>query len=206
MKVIGIVGGIGAGKSTVAALFGKLTSLHTISADLIGHEILLKEGSAYQKVISQFGTDFLDENKEIIRKKLGEKVFASPEALKQLNAITHPLIEAEIKRRIACYEAATPDGLVILEAALLIESGLDALTDAVVGVYADEQLRVERVKLRDALTAEAVWKRITAQKKWEELEKVSDYIIDNSLSLEATEKQVKEVLAQIKQKVKGGKK
>lgn len=194
MKVIGIVGGIGAGKTTVAAQLTKLIPIEIIEADTIGHEILLKGQAAYEPVLAAFGPSILDEQNEIVRKKLGAMVFSDPRKLQILNEITHPLIREEIERRIAWFKIVAPTHHILLEAALLIESGLIELVDTVIAVYAEENIRVERVVKREGLPAQAVIDRIKVQKKWEDFKEVSDFVVDNSISLEHTKMQLQEIL------------
>lgn len=197
MKVIGIVGGIGAGKSTVVALMNEIKPMTIISADLIGHEILLKGEPAYKLILQNFGQDILDDSGEIIRAKLGQMVFGDEEKLARLNAITHPIISEHIKEYIAAAKKTAPNRHIILEAALLLESGLVDLTDAVIAVYADRDLRMNRVLKRENLERDHILKRMAAQKEWEELKVAADYIIDNSFSLEITKAQIQQLLIQL---------
>lgn len=197
MKVIGIVGGMGAGKSTVITLLSELQPVSYISADLIGHEILLKGHLAYEPIIEAFGTSILDEQGEIIRKKLGMLVFGNEEKVKRLNEITHPLITQCVKQQIEQAKKNRPGQHIILEAALLLESGLVDLTDFVVAVYADPDMRLKRVMAREGLEPEQILKRFKAQKEWEELKAAADYVIDNSVSLENTKEQIKTFLQKI---------
>lgn len=197
MKVIGIVGGIGAGKSTIVALMNELQPMSIISADLIGHEILLKGQSAYKPIVDSFGDTILDASGEIVRQKLAQDIFGDPTKVARLNAITHPIIINRIKERIKEAQISAPGQHIILEAALLLESGLIDLTDVVIAVYADVDLRIKRVIERENLDSEHILKRIKAQKQWEELKAVADYVIDNSHSLEITRAQVQQVLTQL---------
>lgn len=197
MQTIGIVGGIGAGKSTVVSLLKELRKCFVIGADEIGHRILLPGDLAYDKVVEAFGKEILDESGHIIRRKLGDIVFSDPSKLQMLNEITHPIIYKEIEDLVKqCKEKKEWD-LVIIDAALLIEVGLVPLTDYVVAVYADEQVRIERLMQRDHFTKEQVLKRINKQKKWEELEKVADFIIPNNLTRQDTKEEVKKMLEQL---------
>ncbi|MEG0579049.1 MAG: dephospho-CoA kinase, partial [Niameybacter sp.] len=95
MQTIGIVGGIGAGKSTVVSLLCELRKCFVIGADEIGHKILLKDDLAYDQVVKVFGQDILDEEGNIVRRKLGAIVFSDRTKLEQLNQITHPIIFRE---------------------------------------------------------------------------------------------------------------
>lgn len=199
MKVIGIVGGMGAGKSTVIALWNEMHPISCISADVIGHDILLKGNPAYEPIIEAFGTAILDETGEIVRKKLGECAFKTLKSVQKLNAITHPLIIEEVTRQIKEAKMTKPSQHIILEAALLIESGLVSLTDCVIAVYADTESRLKRIVKREGLTEEHILKRFKAQKEWKELEASADYIIDNSISLDYTREQIDRILEQMNQ-------
>lgn len=203
MKVIGIVGGIGAGKSTVVALMNEIKPIHSISADLIGHEILRKGQKGYRPVIEAFGESILDESGEIVRERLAKMVFGNPGRLEKLNAITHPLITEIIKERIVSYQQIAPSQHIVLEAALLIESGLIQLTDVVIAVYAEVSERTKRVMMRDGIDETQMIRRLKAQKEWEEIERVADYIIDNSISLEATKMQIQQILIALEEEEMG---
>lgn len=194
MKVIGIVGGIGAGKSTVVALMNEIKPIHVISADLIGHEILRKGQRGYEPVVDAFGESILNEEGEIVRALLGQMVFGSSERLQKLNKITHPIITEVIKERISYYKQTSPGQHIVLEAALLIESGLIHLTDKVIAVYAEVGERTKRVIKRDGIDEAQIKHRLQAQKDWSEIARVADYIIDNSISLEATKTQIEQIL------------
>lgn len=194
MKIIGIVGGIGAGKTTVVSILKDLVPSYVIGADEIGHGLLLKDGKAYEAVINAFGTTILDEDLNIVRSQLAPIVFSSSEALQKLNGITHPLIHEEVKKEIEVARTAQRYDLVIIDAALLIEIGLTQLTDYVIGVYADEAIRIERIMKREGYTREETIARINKQKKWQELEKVIHYTVDNSKSYDSTVEQIKGIL------------
>lgn len=197
MQTLGIVGGIGAGKSSVVSLLCELKKCFVIGADELGHRILLKGDLAYDKVIETFGESILDENRQIVRRRLGEIVFSDTKKLSQLNAITHPIIYNEIKNQVERCKQEGEWDFVIIDAALLIEIGLIPLTDKVIGVFSDQETRIERLMSRDHFTKEQVLERINKQKKWEELEKVSHYIIDNRFTRENTKEQLKALLENV---------
>ncbi|MGL5675707.1 MAG: dephospho-CoA kinase [Cellulosilyticaceae bacterium] len=194
MKRLGIVGGIGAGKTTVVTILQELVPCYVIGADEIGHTLLLKHGGAYEAVIEVFGEGILDEERNIVRSRLAAIVFSDRAQLDRLNQITHPLIHQEVERQIADMKATGQYNYIIIDAALLIEIGLVRLTDVVLGVFATEKVRVERVMARDQVTEEAAMARIKKQKTWEELEKVVDYVINNDESYDSTMQQLKGIL------------
>lgn len=191
MKVIGIVGGMGAGKSTVTRMMNEIEPVAFIDADQIGHDILLKGHEAYDAVIHYFDREILDEKGEIVRRLLGNVVFADPKKVQVLNEITHPIITKLIKEQIARYKETQPTKHIILEAALLLESGLVDLTDVVVAIYAKKEIRLERVRLRDGLEDKQILERFARQKKWQEIEAAADFVIDNGISIENTKAQIK---------------
>lgn len=198
MKILGIVGGIGAGKTTVVSILTELTPCYIIGADEIGHRILLKGGKAYTPVIQAFGEGILDDEGNIVRARLGSIVFADRSKLDVLNSMTHPLIHEEVQRLIDECKAQKQHEIIVVDAALLIEIGLVKLTDQVLAVYADEATRIERIMKREAFTRLQATERINKQKKWEELEKVAHYVIDNSLSYEQTREQVVALLEKLR--------
>lgn len=194
MKILGIVGGIGAGKTTVVSILKELASSYVVGADEIGHQLLLKEGKAYHQVIETFGKAILDEEENIVRSKLARIVFSDCNALQKLNQMTHPLIYNEVDCEI---QKATDTGkyeLIIIDAALLIEIGLVDLVDYVIGVYAEDEIRIGRIMKREGYTREEALARIKKQKTWKQLEEVIDYTIDNSESYDNTVEQMKGIL------------
>jgi dephospho-CoA kinase len=196
MKILGIVGGIGAGKSTVVNLIEELANVYTIDADKIGHSLLLPDGKAYEKVKQAFGNEVLDSNGYILRPKLGKIVFSDKQALETLNAITHPLILETVKDIIISCQADKKWAFILIDAALLIEIGLVQLVDEVIGVYANEEERLARIVKRDRCSIEDALKRISVQKKWEELKQICTVVIDNSFTYEATKQQIEACLKQ----------
>ncbi|OON98494.1 MAG: dephospho-CoA kinase [Epulopiscium sp. Nele67-Bin004] len=191
--VFGIVGGIGAGKSFVSQLIGEMGSAKIIDTDKIGHQILLKDGEAYAKIVDIFGESILDTDKQIVRQKLATIAFSNPQNVKLLNDITHPIIYNIVQTQIK----QSPEKLILVEAPLLIESGLINIVDKVIAVYADEDIRIERVIKRSGYTYDEAKARINNQKPWSELEKVGDIIINNSGGINDTKEQVSKLLKEV---------
>ena len=183
MRRIGLTGGIGSGKSTVARLLEELGA-EVIDADRVGHEIYLPGTPGWSRVVEAFGREIVAADGSIDRKKLGAIVFASPEALRRLNGIVHPLIAEEVRARA---ERAKADGrarAVVVEAAVLLEAGWDALVDEVWVVVATPDLAAERVVRDRGLAADEVRRRIRSQISDEERTAAADCVIRNTGSLE----------------------
>ena len=197
MKVIGIVGGMGAGKTTVVSLIKEFKKCFIISCDQIGHDLLVKGHEGYEKVIEAFGVNILSENGDIVRARLGELVFKNQDKLQLLNGITHPLIYKETKRQIESCKNKNDVSFIIIDAALLIEMGLVSLTDKVIAVYADDEVRINRIISRQRLTRDQVQERFKVQKKWEEFKSIAHEVIDTSSGLEYTKEQIKDLIVRL---------
>ena len=193
MKVIGLTGGTGSGKSVVSRSL-KDAGAVIVDADRIAHEIILKGEPAYHEIIAYYGTGILDAEGNIIRKKLGEIVFNNKEKLAFLNQCTHNYITAEVKRQIAAAKEEGTAKAIIIDAPLLLEAGLETVCDLVWVVYADPEVRAQRVMVRDGITYELAKARISNQKTWEEYKAVANAVIDNSKDLAHLEDQLTELL------------
>lgn len=196
MVLIGLTGGIASGKSTVARLLERRGAT-IIDADRIGHEVL-KVPAAHDQIVARFGEGILGTDGIIDRAKLGAVVFADPAARKDLEAITHPLISAEIARRIA--ELASTDRVVILDAALLVEAfdprrdlGLDRLV--VVSAFPEEQL--ERMVRDRGMVEEDARARMAAQAPAERKLAMADIVIHNRGTIAQLEESVETLWQQI---------
>ena len=140
MFLVGLTGGIASGKSTVSSML-KGKGAYIIDADLIGHEVIRRGGEGYRALVSEFGLGILGEDGEIDRGRLSSTVFGDPERVSRLNAITHPLIGQEIFTRLNRFrKEGGEDGIAVLDAALLVESGGRDLVDMLVVVAAPLEL------------------------------------------------------------------
>ena len=200
MKVIGIVGGIGTGKSTVVQLLRELTNAYVINADHIGHLILKKGEAGYTPVLEAFGDGITGEDGEINRQELGKIVFSDPNKLKELNKISHPLIYNKAKEEINYASKKEKYDYIIIDAALLIEIGLIELVDEVWGVYTSPCTQIKRIMLRNGVSEEEAKKRISSQLPWSEIKKVTHVEINNDTTIKSTKEQIEKL---IKQKLKG---
>ena len=193
MKVIGLTGGTGSGKSVVSKSLAEAGAV-IVDADKIAHEIILKGEPAHQEIIEYYGTGILDEEGNIIRKKLGEIVFNDKEKLAFLNQCTHKYITAEVKKQIAEAKEEGTATAIIVDAPLLLEAKLETVCDLVWVVYAEPEVRAQRVMARDGITYELAKARIANQKSWEEYKAAADAVIDNSKDLSYLEGQLNEIL------------
>ena len=193
MKVIGLTGGTGSGKSVVSKALAAAGAV-IVDADKIAHDIILKGEPAYQEIIAYYGTDILDTEGNIIPKKLGEIVFNDKEKLAFLNQCTHKYITAEVKRQIAEAKETGTATAIVVDAPLLLEAKLETVCDLVWVVYADPEVRAQRVMARDGITYELAKARIANQKSWEEYKAAADAVIDNSKDLAHLEGQLSEFL------------
>ena len=193
MKVIGLTGGTGSGKSVVSKSLAAAGAV-IVDADKIAHDMILKGEPAYHEIIEYYGTGILDAEGNIIRKKLGEIVFNDKEKLAFLNQCTHKYITAEVKRQIAEVEDEGTAAAIIVDAPLLLEAKLETVCDEVWVVYADPEVRAQRVMARDGITYELAKARIANQKSWDEYKAAASVVIDNSKDFAYLESQMAEVL------------
>lgn len=193
MKVIGLTGGTGSGKSVVSKSLAEAGAV-IVDADKIAHEIILKGEPAYHEIVEYYGTGILDAEGNIIRKKLGEIVFNDKEKLVFLNQCTHKYITAEVKKQIAAAKAEGTAAAIIVDAPLLLEAKLEAVCDLVWVVYADPEVRAQRVMDRDGITYELAKARISNQKSWEEYNSAASAVIDNNKDLCHLKEQISEIL------------
>lgn len=193
MLVIGLTGNIGSGKSTVARRLESLGA-KVIDADQVAREVVLPGTPALEEIVKSFGPGVLNSEGELDRKKMGNIVFADPQARARLNEITHPRIKEAIRREIeknsVNADSCTCGGVVVMEAPLLIEVGLHHDVDEIWVVKVDEDEQIERLAERDGLTPAEARRRIAAQLPQEEKLKYARRVIDNSGDPVETKKQV----------------
>jgi dephospho-CoA kinase len=182
MKIIGLTGGIGSGKSTVARFLAELGAA-VIDLDGIGHEALKPEGKAWQQVVNAFGKEILAPGGEIDRTKLGEIVFKNRHALRLLNGITHPIIDGIVAEKIA-ERRRQGVKVLVLEAAAMIESGKTAQVEELWATVAPEDTVLDRLRDRSGYSEEKSKTRISAQLSNEERVKQADVVIDTDCTLE----------------------
>jgi dephospho-CoA kinase len=195
MKVIGLTGGIGSGKSTVAQFLAELGAV-VIDADKVGHEAFKPATPAWNDVVAAFGKEVIAENGEVDRKKLGAIVFGSPEALQKLNRIMHSRMREMVREQIEEYRRQGVD-VVVLEAPVLIEANWTPLVDEVWVTLASESEVVRRLKEKRGLEEEQILARIHSQISSEERMKHASVVINNDGDLDEMKKKVKELWGRI---------
>jgi dephospho-CoA kinase len=182
MKVIGLAGGIGTGKSEVSRILGEMGA-EVLNADRYGHEVYLPGTDGHREVVEAFGEDVLQPNGEVDRRALGGKVFGNPEAMAQLNAIAWPRIRQKIEDGIE-EQRQLGTGVVVLDAAVLIEAGWTDAADEVWVVTAPEGDVVSRLQARNNLTEEQVRARMASQMSSEERVTHADVVVANEGNLQ----------------------
>lgn len=173
MLIVGLTGGIGSGKSTVANMFAQLGAL-TVDADQLGRQAIETGTSGYDAVVATFGSQIVSDG-EINRSKLGEIVFKDPSQRKALEAIIHPRVQAALASKI---KSLSPGDILIYEIPLLVETGSAAKFDYVITVESDIENRLDRLFER-GLEEDEAERRIDAQASQSERESVADCVIIN---------------------------
>jgi dephospho-CoA kinase len=197
MLKVGLTGGIASGKSTVASLLRDQDCM-VLEMDPLGHELLEPGQSAYDEVVREFGDSILGPGDAIDRSKLGAIVFADSAKRARLNQILHPRILDVVLKWFAALDRPGGPEFAVVEAALIVESGFHKQLDNLIVCWATPQQQVERLIAR-GLTREQAQLRISSQMPTEEKRGLADEVVDCSGSMEETERQVKSVVARLKE-------
>ncbi|MGI5891849.1 MAG: dephospho-CoA kinase [Bacillota bacterium] len=181
MVVIGLVGNIGSGKS-LAAKYLEEKGAAIIDADKIARDIVMPHKPAWQKIVSAFGQAYLLPDKNINRRMLAEKIFSDQKSRELLNSITHPYLYEEAQKKILAWQKKGVS-VIVLEAAILLESEFTDLVDEIWLVVAGKELLLSRLKNRDNLSQQEIEKRLSSQMLPQEQMKLADKIIYNEQSV-----------------------
>ncbi|MET7506554.1 dephospho-CoA kinase [Streptomyces albidoflavus] len=200
MLIVGLTGGIGAGKSEVSRLLVE-HGAHLVDADRIAREVVEPGTPGLAAVVEAFGESVLAADGSLDRPRLGEIVFADPERRAVLNGIVHPLVGA---RSAELQSQAPQDGVVVHDVPLLTENGLAELYDLVIVVDVEPGTQVERLVRSRGMSEEEARARMAAQAGREERLAVADIVIDNEVSLDALRGRVDEVWAELDARAKAG--
>lgn len=190
MKIIGLTGGIGSGKTTVSNMFAAL-GVPVYNSDTRAKQLMVTSEELREEIAELLGEASYRDG-ELQRKYIADKVFKNPELLKALNALVHPAVKADFQQWAAKQEFP----YVIQEAAILFENGSYPAFDKMILVVAPEEIRITRIEARDKTSREAILDRMKYQ--WDDARKMAlaDYIIDNT-NLEDTRKQVAQIHAEL---------
>lgn len=186
MIIIGLTGGIASGKSTVSRILQELGA-QIIDTDQLARQVVAPGQPAYREIVATFGRQILQADGSLNRRALGRIVFNDAAARERLNAIIHPRIRELAAKQIEAWRQKDPEAVIVIEAPLLLEAGMDAQVDVIWVVTAPQALRLERIRRRDKLSREEAESRLRSQKAGEaERLKRATVVIDNSGDLQAT--------------------
>lgn len=192
IKVIGITGGVGSGKSVVMHMLEEEFGARIILADLVAHDLMEPGAVSYEQIVKNFGSEILALDGTIDRTKLSRLVFSDPKKLSVLNQITHPNVKKEILSRIAYFQEEGTASLIAVEAALLIEEGYQEYFDEMWFVYVDEETRIRRLMEGRGYSEEKSRSIMEQQLGEEEFVAHCDKVIDNNRGLEELRAQLRQ--------------
>ena len=201
MKIIGVTGGVGSGKTELLHYIEKNYRCRILLADEASHEVMQKGGRIYEPLVALLGSSVLDSSGEINRKEMAARIFSQEELLGRVNALIHPAVREYIleavaeEREKATAGAADAVDYFFLEAALLIECGYRSVVDEMWYIYCDLAVRRERLKKSRGYSDEKIDSILSSQLTEAEFRSGSDVIIDNSGNLEDAYRQIREALA-----------
>lgn len=193
MKVIGLTGGVGCGKSTVANILMKEYHAKVLFTDDIAKASYEKGEEGYNKILACFGEGVLDEEGEIDRIKLGQIVFSDEGKLKELNSLIHPIVWEKVTKSIENSKKEDIPYLVI-ESAILVEAGYKAICDEIWYVRSDDEVRMNRLEQTRGYSKEKSQNIINNQGKEDDYKKDCDVIIDNSTNIIQLNKAVRDII------------
>ena len=198
MLRVGLTGSIAVGKSYVSSVFAEL-GCHVLDADQTAREVVQPGTAGLDAVVQYFGTEVLNEEGTLDRQRLGELVFADSDKRQRLNAILHPFIIQRQDEILRHWEEADPDGIAIVDAALMIESGGYKRFDKLIVVHCRPEVQLERLMLRTGLSREEAMQRIESQMPQEEKQRYADFLIDTSDGFESARQRSIDVHQKLRQ-------
>jgi dephospho-CoA kinase len=196
MLRVGLTGSIAVGKSFVAGVFAEL-GCHVVDADQTAREVVLPGSPGLQSVADVFGKEILNADGTLNRQQMGALVFADETKRLQLNHILHPFIIARQDEILREWEKEDPDGIGLVDAALMIESGGYRRFDKLIVVHCRPEVQLERLMLRNGLSRDEAQRRIDSQMSQEEKQRFADYLIDTSDGFEPAKQRTIEVYEQL---------
>jgi len=196
MLKVGLTGSIAVGKSFVCSMFREL-GCDVLDADQTARDVVLPGTVGLKKITDHFGNDILKENGELDRAKLGAIVFADRDSREMRNSIVHPLVFEAQDCWFTDREAKNPDGIAIVDAALMIESGGYKRFTKLIVVWCEPAIQLKRLMARDAISEAEARRRIDAQMPQDEKKKYADFLIDTSNGYEDTRRQAAEIFERL---------
>ncbi len=197
MLIVGLTGGVASGKSTVSEIF-KEEGAYLIDADRIARELVQPRTPAWHELRSAFGEEILQPDGSINRKKLFALVFSDPAKRAVLNRLLHPRIREETRRRMAEIGRRDPGAIVVIDAALLVETGSYREVDRLIVVRSSEARQIERLEKRDGMSREEAERVVAAQLPLEAKVKVADIVFSNDETIEETKRKARELFQELR--------
>jgi dephospho-CoA kinase len=197
MLIVGLTGGVASGKTTVSEILRE-EGAYIIDADEIARELVQPHKPAWNELRKAFGEEIFEKDGSIRRKKLAAIIFANPQQKKILNQILHPQIKKEMERRLKEIGQRNPETIVVIDAALLVETGDYREMDKLIVTTSTETQQIERLRKRNGMNPEEAQRILSSQMTSEEKLKVADFVIRNEGSLEETKEMAKKVFQELK--------
>ena len=197
MLRVGLTGGLASGKTFVGRALADL-GCYLIEADKLGHQVMLPGAEAFDAILREFGPTILDAEGRISRRKLSGIVWHNPERLEKLSSLVHPPVQEREEIRMGEIARAHPCAIIVVEAAILVETGRYKSFDRLIVVTCNSDQQMERALERGSYNKEEILARLSRQLPLEEKLRVADYVIDTSGSKEATLEQVRTVYGKLR--------
>ncbi len=197
MLIVGLTGGVASGKSTVSEVF-KEEGAYLIDADRIARELVQPHTPAWHELRSAFGEEILQPDGSVNRKKLSALVFSDPEKRAVLNRVLQPRIREETRRRLEEIGRRHPGAIVVIDAALLVETGSYREVDRLIVVRSSETRQIERLEKRDGMSREEAERVVAAQLPLEAKVKVADIVFSNDETIEETRRKARELFQELR--------
>ena len=202
MLRVGLTGSIGVGKSFVTSVFEEL-GCHVLDADQTAREVVMPDTPGLRALTDAFGEEILNTDGSLNRKRLGARIFTDQGERERLNHILHPFIIARQDEIMRGWEAEDPNGIGIIDAALMIESGGYKRFDKLIVVHCRPEVQLERLMLRDNLSRDEALRRITSQMPQEEKLRFADFLIDTSDGFDLTRARTVEIYQRLIRVIRG---
>lgn len=197
MLKVGLTGSIAVGKSFVCSVLRE-QGCHVLDADQTARDVVAPGAAGLAKIIDAFGETILANDGTLDRKKLGSIVFADDIKLKKLNSIVHPLVFEAQDEWLSQMELADPNGIAVIDAALMIESGGYRRFEKLIVVWCESAIQLKRLMLRDSLSESDAQRRISAQMSQEEKKRFADHLIDTTLGFESARTQTISLVTELR--------